>query len=99
MKKYVKTYLDYFGYAHSQDEYIACECCKQSACDIHHLKGRGMGFKEQLGIRKGSNNKINEIENLVALCRTCHTLAESDKEFNEKIKYVHLHNVKTKSII
>ena len=46
-----------------------------------------------------TNNKINEIENLVALCRTCHTLAESDREFNEKIKYVHLHNVKTRSII
>jgi thymidine kinase len=99
MKKYVKTYFDYFDYTLSEDTFVVCECCKQKAVDIHHLKSRGMGFKEQLGIRKGSNNKINEIENLVALCRTCHTLAESDREFNEKIKYVHLHNVKTRSII
>ena len=79
--------------------FVPCECCKEKAVDIHHLKPRGSGFKEQLGIRKGINNHINEIENLVALCRSCHTFAESDKEFNEKIKYVHLHNVKTRSII
>ena len=99
MKKYVKTYFDYFDYPIDEDFFVPCECCKQKAVDIHHLQSRGMGFKEQLGIKKGTNTHINEIENLVALCRTCHTIAESDREFNEKIKYVHLHNVKTRSII
>ena len=81
MKKYTKTYFDYFDYAIDQDTFVYCEVCKCKANDIHHLEARGSGFKEV----KGVNDWKNEIGNLMALCRTCHQIAESDKDFNENM--------------
>jgi len=60
MKKHVKEYISYFGYA--LDEFIGCEVCGGRAVDIHHIDCRGMG---------GSKSKDN-IDNLMALCRCCH---------------------------
>ena len=94
MKKYTKTYLEYFDYPIDPDSYIPCEVCKDRANDIHHLEARGSGFKEKRGV----NDWKNEIGNLMALCRTCHTIAETDKEFNEKCKYIHNHYVKIKRV-
>ncbi|QDP54428.1 MAG: hypothetical protein GOVbin7581_10 [Prokaryotic dsDNA virus sp.] len=84
MKKHTKIYLNYFGYAHSQDEYIPCEVCERQAVDIHHIIPRGMG---------GSKTK-DYIENLVALCRECHIRAERDKSWNEVVKAIHLTKLK-----
>jgi 5-methylcytosine-specific restriction endonuclease McrA len=94
MKKYTKTYLDYFDYPASKDTFVYCECCKCRASDIHHLVARGSGFVEKAGV----NEWKNEIGNLMALCRTCHTMAESNKDFNEKLKRVHKHYVKLKKV-
>lgn len=60
MKKHVKVYFDFFGYG--IDSFIPCECCGSRAVDIHHIECRGMG---------GSKTK-DKIENLMALCRSCH---------------------------
>jgi len=78
MKNHTKVYLDKMGYA--EGEYIPCEVCQMEAVDVHHISPRGMG---------GSKTK-DYIQNLVGLCRTCHTLCESDKEFNNKVKELHL---------
>lgn len=60
MRKYTEIYLNAFGYDTS--DFIPCEVCSARAVDIHHIKARGMG---------GSKQK-DRIENLMALCRTCH---------------------------
>lgn len=65
MKKYVKVYLDYFGYG--KEDMIICECCREeTVVDIHHIKARGMG---------GSKFR-DDIENLIGLGRKCHDRAE-----------------------
>ena len=76
MKYYTKVYLDYFGF--SKEDFIPCENCGAKAVDIHHLTPRST--------RK---DLINKIENLMALCRTCHIRAEKDKLFNTHLRLVH----------
>ena len=58
---------------------ILCTSCGQDAVDIHHILPRGMGGSEK-----------DYIENLVALCRTCHNKAESNPSFNKQIRVKHL---------
>lgn len=78
MKKYVKTYLDYFGYDTSDT--ILCELCGAVAVDINHIDAKGMG---------GSKLKDN-IENLMALCRKCHIDKGDKKQYKDLLKTVHL---------
>ena len=78
MKKHVKIYLDYFGYDTS--DFIACEMCNSKSVDIHHIEPRGMG---------GSKTK-DVIENLQALCRSCHIKYEGNKKDKDMLKVVHL---------
>ncbi len=66
--------MDYWGYG-EQDSILCIGCEKRVAVDIHHLSKRGMG----------SSKKKDTPENLVALCRGCHTFAEHNKEFNKII--------------
>lgn len=58
--------MDYFSYG--EQDFIPCEICGSKAVDIHHIFGRGRG--------------MDEIWNLMALCRNCHIKAHS-----EGIKY------------
>jgi|TARA_R100000329_G_scaffold118174_1_gene97285 5-methylcytosine-specific restriction endonuclease McrA len=85
MKKYVKIYMDYHDYV--IDDVILCEHCSKIAVDIHHIEPRGIG-----GDPRGHKNQI---ENLIALCRSCHIKAETDKQFNNQLKqlnkYKHNH--------
>ncbi len=60
MKKHVKNYMRHYNYG--EQDIILCEKCGQVAVDIHHKKPKGQG---------GSD----DIENLIALCRKCHTVA------------------------
>jgi hypothetical protein len=60
MKKHTKVYLDAMKY--DVTDFIPCEICEDRAVDIHHIEARGMG---------GSRN-ADVIENLMAVCRSCH---------------------------
>ncbi len=70
--------MDFFGY--DEASFIPCEICGNRAVDIHHIQCKGMG---------GSKTKDN-IENLQAVCRKCHTDYGDISEFKEKLKAVHL---------
>lgn len=59
MKAYTKTYMDFFGYTVA--DFISCEVCESKAVDIHHIYARSI-----------AKDKVNDIFNLMALCRLCH---------------------------
>lgn len=81
MKKHTKIYMDYFGYTIA--DFIPCEKCHKKAVDIHHIEPRGMG---------GSKSK-DYIENLIALCRECHTDAHAEKISKQELKKIHNANL------
>lgn len=81
MQKHTKIYLNYFNY--DETDFIGCENCNKKATEIHHLEIKGMG---------GSKTK-DYIENLIAICRDCHTKAHGSIEFNKKLKEIHLRNL------
>lgn len=58
MLRHVKNYLRFHGYC--IEDVILCEECGSVAVDIHHIVKRSQG---------GSD----EPENLIALCRKCHS--------------------------
>ena len=69
--------MKYFGYDTS--DWIPCECqCGNQATDIHHLEPRSR-----------AKAKVNLIDNLMALCRSCHDRCGSDYIFNEWAKVIH----------
>ena len=79
MKNHVRVYLKFWGYAVSpmSQEKVLCDGCEANfSNDIHHLSRRG----------SGGSKKKDTPENLVALCRTCHTMADHNKEFNDMVK-------------
>lgn len=82
MKNHTKVYLNHFGYG--IEDYIPCELCGSRAVDIHHINARGMG----------SSKGKDTIENLMALCRSCH-IEYGDKKHH--IEYlIERHNGKIK---
>lgn len=78
--------MDFHDYC--KDDFIPCEACGTIAVDIHHISPRGIG-----GDPRGHKNQI---ENLIALCRSCHIKAETNKEFNQQLKEQNIvkHNCK-----
>ena len=79
MKKHVRVYLKFWGYADSSfsQEQVLCDGCEAKfANDVHHLSRRG----------SGGSKKKDTPQNLVALCRNCHILCDGFKEYNEKVK-------------
>ncbi len=70
MKKHTKIYMNHFGYG--EESFIPCEICRAKAVDIHHIIARGMG---------GDKSK-DEIQNLMALCRSCHV------EYGDKKQHI-----------
>lgn len=79
MKKHTKVYLESMKY--TDTDYIECERCRRPAVDIHHIKARGMG----------GSDKLDVIENLMALCRPCHNRADFGAE-NYTEEYQQIHN-------
>lgn len=59
MQEYTKVYLDSFGL--DETDYVKCECCDNKATEIHHIL-----------TRKKLSSHLIRIENLMAICRTCH---------------------------
>lgn len=81
MKPHTKNYLRFFNY--TEADYIACEVCSAMAVDIHHIEARGMGG--------GRGN--DSIENLMALCRTCHLRYGDKKQFMEMLRDIHITHI------
>jgi 5-methylcytosine-specific restriction endonuclease McrA len=81
MKNHTKVYFKAFGY--DTNSWIGCEVCGATAVDIHHIESRGMG---------GSKH-ADTIENLMALCRTCHTAYGDIKEHKERLQATHNHHL------
>lgn len=80
MKKHIKIYLSYFN-----DTYIPCEICVRPATDIHHIKYKSRGGKD-------------EICNLMALCRDCHNLAHDEILKENDLQRIHNDRIKSKGI-
>ena len=77
MKKHTKVFLDYWGYI--REDVIPCfGCDKGQAVDVHHLERRQAG-----GNKKGDKDVPS---NLIGLCRSCHTRADENKDYNELMK-------------
>ena len=73
MQKHTRIYYKYFDYG--MDDVILCEACHRQAVDIHHINGRG---KDK-----------DVIENLMALCRKCHDLANTEKLSRGDLQLIH----------
>lgn len=78
MKNHTKIYLSSLGY--DIGDFIQCEVCGAKAVDIHHIEARGMG---------GSKTK-DVIENLMALCRSCHNKYGDVTKYKPVLKKIHL---------
>ena len=76
LKSYTKVYLNYFNYC--IDDTIPCEICQNKAVDIHHIETRSR-----------CKDLLNDINNLMALCRKCHIEYGDKKQHKEFLKTVH----------
>jgi len=81
MKNHTKVYLKEMGF--STTDWIPCEVCGATAQDIHHIEARGMG----------GSKTADTIDNLMALCRTCHTAYGDIKEYKERLQATHNHHL------
>jgi 5-methylcytosine-specific restriction endonuclease McrA len=81
MKNHTKVYLKGMGY--DTTDFIPCEVCQAKAVDIHHIESRGMG----------GSKTADTIENLMALCRTCHVAYGDIKEHKEHLQATHNHHL------
>ena len=70
--------MDYFGYDLS--DFISCEVCGKQAVDINHIIPRGMG----------GTKKLDEIKNLMAVCRKCHIDFADRKQYKDFLDEKHL---------
>ena len=77
MTPHVKIYMKFFGYKTAEE--IMCEFCGSPAVDVHHLVPRSIAPKD----------KVNKIDNLMALCRIHHEQAHASKNTNDDFKYIH----------
>lgn len=78
MQKHTKIYYQKMGF--DLCDSIPCERCEAVAVDIHHILGRG--------------KDMDIIENLMALCRDCHTYAHSGNRKRE-MAIIHKNYLKT----
>jgi 5-methylcytosine-specific restriction endonuclease McrA len=78
-QKYIEIYLDHFDLG--EQSLISCEVCGRmgrvdgSNFDLHHIYGRGKGR--------------DCIENLMCLCRNCHTSAHNSLIGKETLQEIH----------
>jgi 5-methylcytosine-specific restriction endonuclease McrA len=77
LKKHTKLYLAYFGF--NVSDFIPCEICNAQAIDIHHIECRGMG----------GTKEVENIDNLMAVCRSCHIKYGDKKQFKEFLQEIH----------
>lgn len=78
MKKHVSIYLEAFNY--HEGDFMPCEMCYSAMVDVHHIHRRGMG----------GSKTADSIENLMGLCRRCHTNYGDRKQYIEHLSGIHL---------
>ena len=74
MQSYTKIYLKAFGYA--ETDFVPCEVCEGKSTEIHHILGR-------------TGDLLNDIENLMGICRTCHEDYGQMKETTGMLLQIH----------
>ncbi|MEN5308782.1 HNH endonuclease signature motif containing protein [Chryseobacterium cucumeris] len=84
MEKHTKVYLKFFP---SHSGFYHCEICHSQATEIHHIKRRS-----EFGSK--TKDQQDKIENLIALCRTCHEKAHANVFTKEYLTEVHLKTMK-----
>lgn len=77
MTKHLKVYLQAAGY--DITDFIPCEICQSKAVDIHHIDARGMGGSKHADV----------IENLIALCRSCHNEYGDKTHYKDWLREIH----------
>ncbi len=77
MQNHTKVYYNFFELIES--DFVACSNCGACAVDIHHIERR-------------NKTKNDFIENLVALCRDCHSKCDNPI-FNQTVRIKHLIDV------
>lgn len=73
MQKHIKVYREF--YRIGEDDTMMCSVCPTVAVDIHHITSRGLKSFEYKGKQY---NDINNILNLIGLCRSCHNKAHGN---------------------
>jgi len=85
MKPYTKTYLIFFKYSYDDrgvTDFAPCEICETSrVADVHHIEARQAG-----GSKDPEKDKI---ENLMGLCRKCHTDYGDITDYKPLLKKIH----------
>lgn len=76
MKPYTKVYMDFFGYG--IQDYVPCEICQNRCVDVHHIL-----------TRKRRPDLINDINNLMGLCRECHEKFGDREPFLDYLQRIH----------
>jgi hypothetical protein len=83
MKKHTKIYFQAMGI--SPVEFVPCEVCGSRAVAVHLIRPRGMG---------GSKTR-DVIENLMALCHSCHHEADFGTSLSQDfLSNLHLQKMK-----
>lgn len=77
MKKHIKMCLKAAGI--SEGETVYCEVCGAVATDIHHIQRRGMG----------GSKTADRIENLIAVCRSCHEMYGDKVQHKDWLRDIH----------
>ena len=77
MKSYTKVYLTHFNYG--EQDFIPCEICGNKAVDIHHIEARSKRM-----------DLLNDITNLMALCRYHHHKYGDKKQYKQWLKDTHI---------
>ena len=78
MQQHIKAYREYFKIG--EQDITLCEVCSKPANDIHHIYFR----RHKTFELDGREYDIDDILNLIALCRNCHEEShrgEFSKEF------------------
>ena len=83
MKKYIKIYLDFFGYG--EQDFVPCEICGNRSGPPHHIIFRSQGGKD-------------EIENLIGLCQKHHEDAHKHILSREYLKHIHAAKIQSRKI-
>lgn len=80
MQTHTKVYLDYFGYG--IDDIILCERCQKVATQIHHIV-----YRSKFGGKRKDEQDL--VENLMALCFTCHQMAHEGMLGKKELQQIH----------